>query len=64
MNVFIALEMNTFGAGDERIENTHLNSTHTHAQLATSDVQTELILKWLPLTGTYLRKWVEAITIS
>ena len=38
------LETNTFGTGDEHIENTHSNfsHTHTHAQLATSDFQTDL----------------------
>ena len=40
MNVFIVLEMNTFGAGDkhfnvgdERVEIVHANFSHTHTQL-------------------------------
>ena len=31
-------------------------ATHTHAQLAISDYQTELILRHLLLTGTHLQK--------
>ena len=53
-----------FSAGGERVENAHSNFTHTQLHVATSDFQTELILRWLLLRSTHLRKRAVAITLS
>ena len=51
-----ALVTNALSAGDESVENELSNFSHTYTALATSDFQTELISRWLPLTGTHIRK--------
>ena len=43
-----------FSAGNEHIENTRSNFRHTHSQVATSDLQTDLMSRWLLLMGTHL----------
>ena len=49
-----------FSAKDERVENARSNLSHT--QLATSDFQTDLRLRWLLLTSTHL--WKRAVSRS
>ena len=42
----------------------HIQTSPTNTQLATSDFQTELVLRWLLLSGTQFQKWAVAITLS
>ena len=45
----------TCSAGNECTVNGRSYSSHTHTQLATSDFQTDHMLRWLLLAGTHLR---------
>ena len=45
------------------VTRSHSKFSHTHTQLANSNFEAELILRWLLLRGTHLQKWVISLFV-